>query len=63
MSRQQLKENELHYMKVVDTLNEQLALTEFVCEERIAERYQLEGDVQRLGNVIESYICKYLLFI
>lgn len=56
MSRQQLKENELHYMKVVDTLNEQLALTEFVCEERYAERYQLEGDVQRLGNVIESYI-------
>eukprot|EP01032_Pedospumella_encystans_P007506 gene7506-9001_t len=56
MMRQQLKENELHYMKVVDTVNEQLALTEFVCEERIAERYQLEGDVQRLGNVIESYI-------
>lgn len=56
VSREQLAENELYYMKVVNEINAQLALTEFVCEERIAERYQLEGDLQRLGNVVESYL-------
>lgn len=56
MNRKQLAENELYYMKIVSAINEQLALTEFVCEERIAERYQLEGDLQRLGNVVESYL-------
>lgn len=56
MSRMQQAENEQYYMKIVNTVNEQLALTEYVCEERIAERYQLEGDLQRLDNVLESYI-------
>jgi hypothetical protein len=56
MIREQLGENESQYMKIVDSLNEQLALSEFICEERIAERYQLEGDMQRLSHVLESYI-------
>ena len=56
MNRTQLAENEQTYMKIVDTLNEQLALTEFVCEERIKERYVVEGDLQRLEKVLESYI-------
>jgi hypothetical protein len=56
MNREQLAENELYSMRIVNTLNEQLGLTEFVCEERIAERYKLEGDLQRLDNVLESYV-------
>jgi len=56
MNRKQLAENEQYYMKIVNAINEQLALTEFVCEERITERYKLEGDLQRLSNVMESYI-------
>jgi hypothetical protein len=55
-SRMQQAENEQYYMKIVDTINEQLALTESVCEERIAERYQVESDLQRLYNVLGSYI-------
>jgi hypothetical protein len=55
-SRQQQAENEQYYMRIVDAINEQLALTESVCEERIAERYQVESDLQRLHNVLASYI-------
>ena len=53
---EQLGEVEVQFIKVAETLNAQLALSECLCENMLRERLKAESELQRLGLVVESYI-------
>jgi hypothetical protein len=55
MSRAQIAEGEMHFIRVAEALNEKLAYSEFVCDTLQNERYATERDLQRLTAIIDSY--------
>jgi hypothetical protein len=56
LNRADLEAAELQLIKVAETLNQELLSAEFIAEQKTVDRMRIEMDLQRLANVMESYI-------
>lgn len=53
--REQMADLEMQFVGVAEQLNTQLASYEFTCSALAKEKFRLEGDLQRLINIVDSY--------